>query len=244
MDVEGALKEYGLSEKEIKVYLALLPLGSVSLQEVSRRLEFPRTTVYNTLHYLAQKGLVSKIVKRKATYFEAADPKKLADNLEQRKKLVEMALPQLEVLKSVIKERSNVEIYEGNKGLFTILSDVFRVQQQTYYFGSYSLSVEILKHQPEHFRTIRLERKIPAKIIIDPYDEKTFHKKEYKKITEMRFLEQLRDFPCMIFIYGKKVALYTVKGELIGLIIENKQVAEAMKMVFEMYWNMAEPRKI
>ena len=229
MEVELALKEYGLSEKEIKVYLTLLPLGSVNLQEVSKRLEFPRTTVYNTLHYLAQKGLVSKIVKRKIMFL---------------KKLLELALPELEGLKSIMKETSNIEIYEGNRGLFTILSDVFKVKQKVYYFGSYSLSREILKHQPEHFRTIRIEKKIPAKIVIDPYEEETFHKPEYKKITEMRFFKELKNFPCMIFIYGKKVALYTLKGELIGIIIENKQVADAMKMIFDVYWEMAKPSNI
>jgi len=44
----------------------------------------------------------------------------------------------------------------------------------------------------------------------------------------------------MIFIYGNNVALYTLKGDLIGIIIRNnEQVASAMKMIFEMYWGLA-----
>lgn len=244
METENALKEYGLTEKEIKVYLSLLPLGSINLQEIAKRVDFPRTTVYNTLNYLHQKGLISKIVKKNVTYFEAVEPKKLLDNLEQRKNLIKKALPQLEVLKSTIKESSNVEIYEGSRGLFTVLSDIFKVKQEVCYFGSYSLSVEVLKHQPEHFRTIRLERKIPARIVIDTYDEETFHKKEYKKITKIRFLDSLKDFPCMIFIYGNKVALYTLKKDLVGMIIKNKEAAEAMRLVFETYWHSGKPAKL
>jgi HTH-type transcriptional regulator, sugar sensing transcriptional regulator len=244
MDTELALKEYGLTDKEIKVYLALLPLGKINLQEIAKRVDFPRTTVYNTLNYLFQKGLVSKIIKKGVTYFEATEPSKLVDNLDQRKKLIEKALPQLEGLKKVIKESSSTEIYEGTKGLFTILSDIFKVKQQVYYFGSYSLSVEVLKHQPEHFRTIRLERKIPAKIIIDKYDEESFHKPLYKKITEMRFLNSLKDFPCMIFIYGHKVALYTLKGDLVGIIIKNKEVSKSMKLIFDTYWSISKPVKL
>ena len=244
MDIELALKEYGLTEKEIKVYLTLLPLGNINLQEIAKRIDLPRTTVYNTLSYLHQKGLISKIIKKGVTYFEATDPKKLVDNLEQRKKLIEKVMPKLEGLKQIIKESSSVEIYEGSKGLFTILSDVFKIKQQTYYFGSYSMSVEVLKHQPEHFRTIRLEKKIPAKIVIDTYDEETFHKESYKKITQMRFLDSLKDFPCMIFIYGEKVALYTLEGDLVGIIIKNSQVATAMKFVFDTYWKMGKPAKL
>jgi hypothetical protein len=159
------------------------------------------------------------------------------DKLDEKRELINSVLPELESLKKTIRENSSVEIFQGSKGLFTILSDVFKKRQQTYYFGSYSLSVNILKHQPEHFRTIRLDRKIPAKIVIDEYDEETFHKKEYTRITEMRFNNSLKDFPCMIFIYGNKVALYTLKKDVIGVIITNEQVADAMKMVFDMYWN-------
>jgi len=238
MDKELALKEFGLTDKEIKVYLALLSLGKVNLQEIAKRIDLPRTTIYNTLNYLYSKGLVSRIVKEYVTYFEAVDPTKFIDNINQKKELLLSVLPELESLKKQIKESSNVEIYEGFKGISTILADIFREKQETYYFGSYSKSAEILKHLPEHSRLLRLEKKIPAKIVIDKYDEETFHKPAYKKITEMRFLDSLKDFPCIIFIYGNKVALYTVEGELVGLIIKNKEVASAMKFIFNSFWNM------
>lgn len=241
VDVELALKEWGLTDKEIAVYVTLLPLGNVNLQEVARRVDFPRTTVYNTLHYLVQKGLVSTITKNRIMYFEAVDPKKFLDTLEHRKKLVESVLPELAALKNLHTDTSSVEIYQGTNGLFTILSDVLSVQQPTYYFGSYTRSLERLRHLPEHFRRLRLERKIRARIVIDPYDEPLFHAKEYRKITEMRFLPELKDFPCMIFIYGKKVAIYTVQGELVGMIIKNEQTAMAMKMIFELYWSRGKP---
>lgn len=242
MDASQVLKEYGLSEKESQIYLALLPLGTINLQEIAKRVDLPRTTIYNTLNYLVSKGLVSFITNKGVRFYEATDPSKLLDKLDEKRELISSVLPELESLKKTIKESSSVEIFQGSKGLFTILSDIFKKKQQTYYFGSYSLSVEVLKHQPEHFRTIRLDRKIPAKIVIDKYDEDTFHKKEYAKITEMRFNDSLKDFPCMIFIYGKKVALYTLKKDIIGVIISNEQVADAMKMVFDMYWNSSKKK--
>lgn len=244
MDIKTPLKEYGLSNKEIEIYLTLLQLGSVSLQEVAKRADYPRTTVYNTLNYLITKGLVSKIVKKGITYYSATEPEKLQDKLEEKKKLIESILPELKGLKKVMKESSNVEIYEGFKGVYTILSDVFKVKQQTYYFGGYKESLEILKHLPAHARLMRLENNIHAKIVIDPADEEIFHTKKYKKLTKMRFLKSLKEFPAMIFIYGKKVAMFTVKGDLVGLIISNKEFAEAMKMIFEVYWSMAKPAKL
>ncbi len=242
MDLEIALEESGLSEKEIKVYLALLPLGNVKLQEIARHLEFPRTTVYNTVNHLIEKGLVSKIIKKGIAYFEATSPKRLLEKIEERKKIVQSVLPQLEELKSTLKETSSVEIYEGVKGISTILSDVFKVRQQVHSFGSYLLAVKFLKHLPLHARNLRLERRIPTKYVFEPCDEPDFHRKEYKQITEMRFLSSLKDFPCIVFIYGKNVALYTLKGDLIGIIIKNEQVAAAMKIVFDTFWNIAQKK--
>ena len=63
MDKELALREFGLTDKEVRVYLILLSLGSINLQELAKRIDLPRTTIYNTLNYLYTKGLVSKIVK-------------------------------------------------------------------------------------------------------------------------------------------------------------------------------------
>ncbi|MEK6934756.1 MAG: helix-turn-helix domain-containing protein [Nanoarchaeota archaeon] len=244
MDKEQALREFGLTDKESEVYLTLLPLGSVNLQELAKRIDLPRTTIYNTLNYLYTKGLISKIVKGHITYFEAVNPEKLIDTLNQKKEIILSVLPELESLKKEIKESSGVEIYEGFKGISTILADIFKEKQQTYYFGSYSKSVEILKHLPEHFRVLRITKKIPAKIVIDPYDEETFHKSSYKKITEIRFVESLKNFPCMIFIYGNKVAIYTVEGELIGIIIKNKEFSQAMKIIFNLYWKLGKPIRL
>lgn len=240
-DLQEALKSYGLTDKEITVYLTLLEVGSSPLQEIAQRVELPRTTTYNTLNYLIKRGLASFVTKKGARYYEAADPEKLLSSLKAKEELLESVLPELKSLQKVLKRPSSAEIYMGTKGLFTILSDVFKDKELKYYFGSYTLSLDVLKHQPEHFRTLRMDRKIPAKIIIEPYKEEIFSAPEYKKITEMRFLDSMKDFPCMIFIYDnvKKVALYTLKKDLVGIIISNEQVAQAMKMMFDILWKGA-----
>lgn len=243
MNTEFALKEYGLTDKETKVYLTLLSIGNGNLQEIAKRVEFPRTTVYNTLNYLSQKGLAAKIIRKGVTYFEATEPKKFVDNLEEKKKLIQSVIPELESLRKSIEESSSVEIFEGFKGVYTVISDVFQKKQQTYYFGGYAGAIEILKHLPDHARMMRLEKEISAKIIIAPFDTEMFHEKKYQELTEMRFLEEMKDFPVMILIYGEKVAIHTVKGELIGIIIKNKQIAQAMLMIFQMYWERARKNK-
>lgn len=244
MDLNYPLQEYGLTDKEIKVYLAILPLGTVKLQEIARRLKYPRTTVYNTLSYLITKGLVSKIIRKGVTYYTATEPEKLRDELEEKKNLIEAALPELNNLRTLIQTTSKVELYEGFKGVHTILSHVFKTKQQVYYFGGYHNSLEILKHLPAYARALRIERKIPAKIVIEPADDEVFHTSKYKSITEMRFNRALKDFPLMVFIYGNNVGMYTVKGELVGVRITNKEFSIAMRMIFDIYWHQGKTVKL
>ena len=45
MDTKSILEEYGLTEKEAQVYLKLLPLGKINLQEIAKRINLPRTTI-------------------------------------------------------------------------------------------------------------------------------------------------------------------------------------------------------
>ncbi len=243
MEMEYPLKEYGLSEKEIKVYLEILPLGSVTLQEIAKRIEYPRSTVYHTLNYLINKGLVSTIIKKHVTYYSATDPEKLKQDLAEKGKLIDSILPNLKFLKLKIKDSSSAEIYEGFKGVHTILTDLTQVKQQVYYFGGYKKSLEVLKHLPDYVRRSRIEKKIPAKMIYDYTDEPILHTKEYQSLSELRFSDKFDDFPVMIFIYGDKVSMFSHKTDLVGVIIKNKDFAEAMKMIFEMYWEQAKPAK-
>jgi len=243
MEPRYALESFGLSEKETSVYLALLPLGTVKINEIVKKTGFPRSTVYHLLESLISKGLVASIIREKITHYTATEPEKLKDNLMEKQKLIESILPELESLKKTIKEPSSVEIYEGFKGIHTILSDLVRVKQEVYYFGGYKNSLNVLKHLPDYVRRSRMDRGIKAKMIYDPTDEPLLHTKEYKKVSELRFLKAFENFPVMIFIYGDKVSMFSFKTDLVGVIIKNKDFAEAMKMIFDMYWKQAMPAK-
>lgn len=238
MDLKFPLQEFGLSDKEAQVYLELLPLGSVSLQEISKRLNYPRSTIYHTLNYLIKKGLVGKIIKEKITYYTATEPEKLKEQLFEKQKLIDSILPNLTALKSTIKNPSNVEVYEGFKGVHTILTDLCMIVQPVCYFGGYKKSLEKLKHLPNFTRNLRVEKKIHARVLIDPIDEPVLHTKKYQEVSELRFLKSLEEFPCMIFIYGEKVSMFSFKTDLVGIIITNKDFANAMQMIFDLYWSM------
>ena len=63
------LEKIGLSKAEIKVYLALLELGSVPSGSIVKETEFRKSTVYESIRRLQDKGLVSYVIKEGIKYF-------------------------------------------------------------------------------------------------------------------------------------------------------------------------------
>ena len=104
MEVTASLREFGLSENEIKIYIALIKAGETTAQSIAKNADIPRTTAYHLLEGLIQKGLVSFIVKESKKYFQATNPKKLVSILEEKKKLMQEIMPQLMDISNTIKK--------------------------------------------------------------------------------------------------------------------------------------------
>ena len=85
------LKKIGLTENEIKIYLDLLKSGSSTAYEISKRINIYRVHVYDKLEQLINKGLVTYIYKSSKKHFQATNPSKIKDHLEEKKKEIENA---------------------------------------------------------------------------------------------------------------------------------------------------------
>src|SRR3989344_8253028 len=95
MDAKTALAELGLSDGEIKVYLSLLKLGTVPVSRIKEDTGLHRTTIYDFVEKLLQKGLVSYVVRGNVKVYRAADPGKLKDFLGEKQSALEQVLPAL-----------------------------------------------------------------------------------------------------------------------------------------------------
>jgi sugar-specific transcriptional regulator TrmB len=78
------LEKIGLADKEAKVFLASLELGSSAVQEIAKKADINRATTYVIIEKLMKKGLMSSVEKGKKTYFQTEDPKRLLKLLEEQ----------------------------------------------------------------------------------------------------------------------------------------------------------------
>src|SRR3989339_141543 len=87
--VQETLRKIGLTEGEIKVYIALLELGSTTSGNIIKISGVSGSKVYEVLDRLVNKGLVNFIHKNQVKYFEAASPERILDYLEEKGKQIE-----------------------------------------------------------------------------------------------------------------------------------------------------------
>ena len=236
---EQILKEYGLSANEIKVYLASLSLGTSRVNEISKKADLLRTTTYEVLKTLVEKGLVSYVIKSGVRYFEVADPNKLINILEERKERINSILPELESLKASVTEKPTIEIYEGKAGLKTILDDIIKTKPKEILTLSSAKIFETLMYYFPHWIKRRVKAKIFAKILQQEVETtKELKKKDKPELREIRFLPKDFKINTHMQIYGNKIAILTLrKDEPIGVIIENKDIVETQKSLFNFLWN-------
>ena len=235
------LEELDLSDKEAKIYLALLELGQSNVTRLSNKAGINRITTYHLLDSLAKKGLVRSIVKDKVQNFIAVEPRALLKLLREKEEKIKGIIPELESRMEKVGKKPSVSLYEGAKGISSLLDDVVNnAGEEILAYGNFSVAEEALEYQSLHYRKTRLSKKVRTKAVVNGLDKAYFIKDpEWKKLTEVRILKNLDKLSTWTFVYGNKVSILTLKKELIGVIIENEEIAEKERFVFDILWSKA-----
>ena len=123
--LELELRKLGLTEKEVRIYLAGLELGPASVQNIAARAELTRPTTYETIRKLEIKGLFVETGKKGKRHFSAQSPKRILGILRTQKREIEekerefiRIISALEVRYS--KEKEGIEVFKGKEGLKTL----------------------------------------------------------------------------------------------------------------------------
>ncbi|MCK4669574.1 MAG: hypothetical protein KAT43_00100 [Nanoarchaeota archaeon] len=238
MDKEILIKA-GLVRNEAKVYLALLKLGSASVTEISQRSGVERTLIYGVLNKLMEKGLVSSIIKTNKKYFEPAEPQKILDLIKERESIIEQALPELKSMYKSIEKKQEVHNYKGKEGTKTILEKLLKENKEWLIFGTTGKTAEILSFYLPQFHRKRIERKIMFKAIYSEDSIKRAEEIKKMKFTEVKILPKEYMTPTHINIVGNKVGIILWSEQPLGILIENKEIAESFKNYFKLLWNVA-----
>lgn len=234
-------KLFGLSEKEAVVYLKLLELGEATIRRISETTGINRFTLYDVLKYLIEKELAGMIIKEKVKQFYVIEPKELLRRIKEAEKKFSSIVSELEKRKAIVGVKPKIMLFEGKKGIDAVNEDVLK-SREIFAYGSFEVVSKTLKWQAIDFVKKRLKLGIKWKGVTDSSIKKTYFYKDpkYKKLTELRIDDSLKDMQTWNYIYNNKIAILSFKKEnFVGIIIEDEAVSNSYRIVFEKLWNQA-----
>ncbi|MFC1598523.1 TrmB family transcriptional regulator [Patescibacteria group bacterium] len=245
------LQQIGLTDKEAKVYQSLLELGQATAQSVASKSGVNRATTYVALESLIDKGLVSSILKQKKTFFIIESPLQLLELLYKEQKstdekivVAKKLMPELEMLERLTGERAKVKLFEGKSGIELIQKSIERSKLKV--FDTIFHVNEALNYfpiSPDDHRQV-IERKIKDVRAIFIYDPKLpIPKYPVFKGEERRYLPANKfPFHADFTFWVDRVALISFDN-LVGIVIENKTIVEALRTMFNLAWDGAQEYK-
>ncbi|NOS66772.1 MAG: hypothetical protein HOO67_00155 [Candidatus Peribacteraceae bacterium] len=244
--IEKILIENGFTEKEAKIYLAVLALGEAPVSRVAAHTHLKRTTAYPVVENLKERGILTVTKKRGIQYVSAIAPRILIDRLKQSAQLAEEALPALMQMAYTSPLKPRIRFFEGIEGLKEILREFSYSTEPTMGFTDYEqMPKELLAFIRSTVVPQRIKLSNPVKLIATRNQINLgVQKDDIVHYSEHRLVEfpAGQKNPIEILIYEKsKIAFLSfTKDELFGMIVDSAAIYETMKNIFMLLWQNAQ----
>lgn len=236
------LKTFGLSEYESLVYMTLLETGEANIAQLTKKSGVNRSTVYLAIESLKEKGLISSI-KKKKTLFYAEDPRKMVDKLEEKKEILNKAMPSFLAAFALLDKKPDIRYFEGEAGIKEIYKDILKTPNQemlSWYSSGYK---EFFDESFffDYFIPQRKKNKIWLRAIY-PEDEamRKLASNNEEHLRQSRFVRNDKfNIECELCLYeNNKIGIISYKDQM-GVIIASQSIFNTLKSIFEVMWEGA-----
>jgi hypothetical protein len=201
---------------------------------------------------LAQKGLVSHIVKDKTRHFQAAEPSRIRGYLEKKERdfkkqreEIEKILPQLEKQQKTARKIRAAQIFEGFRGIQTVHEHTYlklKRGEEYFYLGVPAFQEEKyhLYWQRDHKRRERAG--IKCRLLFNQgTDREILENRNRFRGCDARYMPVGIETPAWIMGYKDVtiIGLQSKKGMAIEII--NEEIADSFRKYFETFWKSSRP---
>jgi HTH-type transcriptional regulator, sugar sensing transcriptional regulator len=243
----STIQHLGYSEKESRVYLALLELGSSPASTVARFLSENRVTTYSILKILIKKGIIFESKKHNIQIYTALSPELLIEKEKNKYEQLRESLPSLLALMNPHAKKPKVTFYDGIDGLKTLLRALIQDFQKDPTMELYGfLGAKEMDNEFEIFLRTALEidkqkpPETPTHVILvgdHDYWYANYCRDHYMtKTVEEGTVAMEHE----IFTYENKVVILMYHPqEVSGVIIESLSLANGIRSMFDLIWKYA-----
>ena len=243
------LQNLGFTQGESKVYLALLESGEGTTGDIVKKAKVSRSKVYEMLEKLAQRGLVSFVIKNKVKHYSASSPLEIGRLIKSRKKDIEIQEIEYEKIKDSLihllagkKEQQTSAIYESVAGIKTLYNLVLSEMKKGEEYYAVAIEPESFSEEfavfIENYHKKREEKEVKVKLLAS-YEIKNRLKDslEKQKLIKIKYFSSTT--PTSMLIFKDKVAQFVWGENSFAVLISSSTIASRYKTFFEYLWKFA-----
>lgn len=248
------LTEFGLSEREIVLYLALLKTGPNTIMNLARETGIKRSTTHNNVEELIKKGLVSQTNYGERRMVVAEPPNKLDILLSQKRWAVskmEEKLPDVvNIINALVPEaQKNTEVavryYEGANEIQNIYRNVLTSNaKQVYSFINTDSYFDIFPETHKIFKEYLDKNKdaVIYEIAVGKKSESLDLDQAIKDLGDRcktKFVQRNENTQNFDFVvYGTTVVMIQISEETpLGIVIESETIANGLVVMHKLLWS-------
>jgi len=240
MNISRELSQQGLSPHQIKAYLGVLSLGQATTISVAKKTGLRRTTVYDILVNLIEKGYVSEARKGKRRIFIAEDPSFITTRLEEKLAAAKSLTPFLQKIYTTSTPMPRVNFYDGVKGVQSVFDRILETKsKEQLFWSSINDMVEVLgKRYLESWIRRRIKKGIWSKVLVSKQTRSldSLFEASGASLRQIHWLPREFAFNGVCCVVDNKVVYISTRAESFGFIIESEAYSGMMRVIWQTMW--------
>ncbi len=240
MNLQSLLKDLGLFDSDIRIYLYLLEQGISTPPQIARGTKIARTNTYVILKRLTEKGLIEEQKRGKRKAYIATDPLALEQSFERKRDAIHQMLPDLRALYSAEKNKPKIQYYEGWEQVRQIYDLTYQAEKVFAFGSTEKLFLHDKKFYESHAKRVKERGIIYNDILTHESGDKSGQiiKDILKGFYDFKVLpKQYNDLSTDILIWDDHIAFIDLNNPVFGTVITNPSLAKTLYMMFDALWN-------
>ncbi len=244
-EVLKKLTDLGLSEKEARVYIALLSREYVGTSKLIHATGLHSQYVYDALIGLEAKGLAHHVIHSGRKRFAAQTPKHLETLIQEKKRTVDALVPQLMALSG----KGDLQTFEIYQGVESCKAQDFRMLEEAPVGERLDIIgdegrrfFDLMGDDIDVYESMRIEKKVHLRHIVSPNNAtEVLEALQRPKYFELRTLTGFAVGHINTLVWSSHISLHAFGNPTTTFTLKDREVAQSYRNFFDALWAKCDP---
>ena len=244
-EISIILKEYGLSDKEVIVFLYLVENNRTTAYQIAKGTKIYKSTCYDVLERLIAKGFVAKSTERNKMIYSTRDITEILGVVKSKEELLSSLIPKIKTLES--KEQTFVKHVDSESAFLGINSKISELAKRkeltfVYMIGNNpkittKSSAILIQRLINELTKSNIKKGVKCRGLWDNKFKNNDFMEKFSVLGENKFIDIPSNATTIIF--DEHVVFFFIEDRPNTVEIKNKKISEEMKSYFENIWGVA-----